>query len=176
MNRNTINRHGSRPGGEAGMALLLALLVTIILALLAASMLTRALAAGRTAGTERHGMAAFFAADGGITAAGIRLRMGRTEAFGYGLPGESGPRGAGELQVSVEALHPAGPPRIVVGAQVGGGQGAGATPLYDLAFRTDAVGLHPQSGARREVEAALEVGPVPLERSLLLDEGIGGDR
>ncbi len=176
MNRNTINRHGSRLGGEAGMALLLALLVTIILALLAASMLTRALAAGRTAGTERHGMAAFFAADGGITAAGIRLRMGRTEAFGYGLPGESGPRGAGELQVSVEALHPAGPPRIVVGAQVGGGQGAGATPLYDLAFRTDAVGLHPQSGARREVEAALEVGPVPLERSLLLDEGIGGDR
>ncbi len=171
----TTDRNGFRPG-ETGMALLLALLVTVILALLAASMLTRALAAGRTAGTQRHGMTAFYAADGGITAAGIRLRMGRTEAFQYILPGETGPAGTGEVRVAVETLRPAGPPRIVIGAQVGGGQGAGATPLYDLTYRTGAVGLHPLSGARREVEAALEVGPVPLEKSLLLDVDSGGER
>lgn len=166
---------------ERGVALLLALMLIMILSSLAFAMVTRSFVASRVAGTERYSAMTFYAADSGINGAKTRLQFGETDGFEFEIPDLRGPHAgaAGRpIEVVVSSFLQAGPPRAVVGSQIGGGQGSDGESLCVLVYRGDSQASHPPTGSRRRVSATLSVGPVPL--SLALSQGPalvhGGER
>lgn len=171
----------SRRSSEDGVALLVALMLIVVLSLLAFALVTRSFVASRVAGIERYATMTFYAADGGVNGAKARLRIGRTEEFSFGIPDLRGPHAleAGRpIEVEVSRLMPAGPPRAVVGSQIGGGQGSDGESLCVLVYRGDSRAFHAATGSRRSVSATLSVGPVPISRALSqeLDLAVGGER
>jgi len=161
-----------RRSGQEGVALLLALMLLVVLSLLAFALVTRGLVASRIAGLERFATMTFYAADAGVAGAKARLRLGRIEAFDFGV--REG-RGVGAVEtgrpiaVEVSPLVPAGPPRLVVGSQIGGGQGDGGESLCELVYRGGSRAVHGLTGSRREISMTLIIGPVPLERVMPRD-------
>ncbi len=155
--------------GQEGVALLLALMLLVILSLLAFGLVTRSLVAGRVAGLERFPTMTFYAADAGIAGAKARLRVGMTDAFDFGVRDRRGP-GAAEtglpISVEVSRLMVSGPPRVVVGSQIGGGQGSDAQSLCVLVYRGESRAAHGLTSSNRKVSMTLSIGPVPIERVL----------
>jgi len=158
--------------GQEGVALLLALMLLVVLSLLAFALVTRGLVASRIAGFERFATMTFYAADAGVAGAKARLRLGKIEAFDFGIR-EGRVAGAVEagrpIAVEVSPLVPAGPPRLVVGSQIGGGQGDDGESLCELVYRGGSRAVHDLTGSRREISMTLSIGPVPLERVMPRD-------
>ncbi len=165
-----------RRPAECGMALLLALMLIVVLSLLALTFLMRSFVASRVAGIERFASMTFYAADGGVNGAKARLKIGKTEAFSFCVPDLKGPgpQAAGRpIEVGVERLKPAGPPRAVVGSQIGGGQGGDGESLCVLVYHVESRASHAATGSRRKISATLSVGPVPIPSVQAEDLGMG---
>ena len=155
------------PSRERGSALILALVLTIILTFLGFSLLTRSLLVTRIAGSERWSTKAFYAADAGISAARVRLRIRRTAAFTFNVSDLRGPDvetqgDFGQIQVAVTDLSQVGAPQPVVGSQVGGGQGSGSEPLFVIFYKGTSASQQVLTRSERVITATLSIGPVPL--------------
>lgn len=166
---------------ERGVALLVALMLIVVLSLLAFALVTRSFVASRVAGVERYSAMTFYAADGGITGAKARLPVGNTDGFTFDIPdlrGSAAGAAGMAIEVEVSPFLTAGPPRAVVGSQIGGGQGSDGESLCVLVYRGNSRALHKPTGSRRRVSATLSVGPVPLSSSLTQDQDLaqGGER
>lgn len=166
---------------EQGVALLVALMLIIVLSSLAFALVTRSFVASRVAGIERYSEMTFFAADGGISGAKVRLPVGETGEFRFDtsdMQGSHGGPGGRPIEVEVSAFLPAGPPRAVVGSQIGGGQGSDGESLCILVYRGNSRAIHRPTGSGRHVSATLSVGPVPLSSTFaqVPDLVQGGER
>ncbi|MCD4750338.1 MAG: hypothetical protein K8R59_13280 [Thermoanaerobaculales bacterium] len=151
--------------GERGVAMFVALILISILTMLAFGLIVRSLYASRIAGLERWSAKTFYAADSGVAAARVRLRIQQTGAFELVVADRRGPnaRPTGTpIRVNTGALRLVGPPRQELGSQVGGGQGGGAEPLGLLFYRTHVEARHALSKNHRELSAVMSIGPVPL--------------
>ncbi len=166
---------------ERGVALLVALMLIVVLSLLAFALVTRSFVASRVAGIERYSVMTFYAADGGINGARTRLQVGNTGEFRFDTSdmqgSHVGPAGR-PIEVEVSAFLPAGPPRAVVGSQIGGGQGSDGESLCVLVYRGASRAFHHPTGSGRQVSATLSVGPVPLSSTFAQgpDLAQGGER
>lgn len=166
---------------ERGVALLVALMLIVVLSLLAFALVTRSFVASRVAGIERYSAMTFYAADGGITGAKVRLPVGNTDGFTFDtqdLRGSVAGSAGRPIEVEVSSFLAAGPPRAAVGSQIGGGQGSDGESLCVLVYRGDSQAFHKPTGSRRRVSATLSVGPVPLSSALaqVPDLAQGGER
>lgn len=166
---------------ERGVALLVALMLIVVLSLLAFALVTRSFVASRVAGIERYKTMTFYAADSGINCLQTRLSIGKFSGFALDVPDLRGPQAAETgrpIKVVVSPLLPAGPPRAVVGSQIGGGQGSDGDSLCILVYRGDSHALHSPTGSRATVSATLSLGPVPLSSMVSVDANLadGGER
>lgn len=166
---------------ERGVALLVAMMLIVVLSSLAFALLTRTFVASRVAGVERYSEMTFFAADGGVSGAKVRLPIGNRGEFNFDtsdIPDFCGAPAGRPIEVEVSAFLPAGPPRAVVGSQIGGGQGTDGESFCALVYRGSSRAEHPPTGSGRQVSAILSVGPVPLSSALVQvpDSAPGGEK
>ncbi len=161
--------HRDSVSREHGVALLVALIFTVVLGFLGLGLLTRALMVTRISGSERWSVKTFYAADAGINTARARLRIGRTQAFSFtisdlrlpcGSAAQDSPQHAGTIDVEVSELTQVGPPRTVIGTQVGGGQGGGV-PLCIMLYRGTSTARQELVNSERVVSSTMAVGPLP---------------
>ncbi len=152
---------------ENGSALMVALFVSLILSLLALGLLGRTLLVTQICGAERWGIRAFYAADAGLNMAQIRAKVQGLDAFSFSLPigndmgyGVSATTQEDIIDIEVDALRPAGHPRMVQGSAANAGQGADAS-LIIQSYRTTARSRHRATNSRREITEVFGVGPMP---------------
>lgn len=151
--------------GERGSALFIAMIMILILTFIGFGFLTRTLLVSQIAGAERWTTKAFFAADSGINAAKVRLRIRRTAAFTFNvqdLRGYAGTGDKGDIVVSVSDFQSVGAPIMVTGTQVGGGQGSGSEPLYSISYRGTSTAVNTFMKSEAVVSSTQSLSPVPL--------------
>jgi len=156
-----IDHERSSRHGERGAALFVALALVVVMTFLGFGLLTRSFLSSRIAGLERWPAKTFYAADGGINAARVRLRVRQTLPFNFDVPDFRGPNAtaAGQpIAVQVSDLSMTGPPRPVAGSQVG----VAGEPLFVLFYRGTSGAVHATTQSRRQVTATMSLGPVPL--------------
>ncbi len=163
--RPEFDHEASSRHGERGAALCVALALIVVLTFLGFGLLTRSFLSSRIAGLERWPAKTFSAADGGINAARVRLRVRQTLAFNFNVSDFRGPNATASGQpiaVQVSDLAMTGPPRPVAGTQTGGGQGGTSDPLFIMFYRGNSNALHTTTQSFRSITATMSLGPVPL--------------